>query len=154
MAIRAIPNRRVNRPKNHHQHLCQLNVEMVIIMMNQNCHVSISTNAYNIQIYAIEMLCASIDWVALIARVVVDSIEVDRNVIQKMIQLKPQKKQTHRLENRTTQAYHPIIGYVINALNMLTVTEAFAVAKKAGEGMALNVFTTVRMIQFGKMIDV
>lgn len=143
----------VQQLKNH-QHPCRPNAVMVTIMTNPNRDVSISMNAYNIRIYAVEILNVSIDWAAMSVRVAVDFIVVVRNAIQKMILLKQPKKQRHQPENQIIQVFRQIIGYAINALNMQIVIMVYANVEMVGLVMALNVSTIARMIQFGKMTDV
>lgn len=116
--------------------------------------MSISTNVHSMQTYVAAMLNALIGWRAMIVGAAVDFIDVDRNAIRKMVQLKRPKKRRHQPENQTTLVYRPIIGYAINARNMLIVITGFADVEMAGVVMASNASIIALTIQCGKMIDV
>lgn len=84
-----------------------------------------------------------------------DFIEAVPNAIQKrMIQRKLMRmNQNHQPSKQMIQAFHPIIGFVINVLKMPIAQMVYARAVMAGMAMATNANTNAQSPSSGKMID-
>lgn len=100
--IHAIQSLLVKPLKNHRRHRRRrhrrLNAETATILMNQGWHVWILMNVHNMQIFADEMLTASIDWAVMIASVAAVSTKEVRYAIQimKMVQQLKNHQHLHR----------------------------------------------------------